>query len=109
MLISSVFFFVLWCQIFQNWSYLDLFSCKQAWQFVGRTCWIDPLVICILASIDDSPAVVENYSALVQSRNGVEEVEGAQIPLKLAVKCHNILFFFPAFVDILICKPHIYQ
>lgn len=41
-------------------------------------------------SIDDSAAVVEDYSALVQSRNRVEEVESAQIPLKVSVKDHDI-------------------
>lgn len=33
-------------------------------------------------SIDDGAIVVEDYSALVQSRNCVEEVKGPQIPLK---------------------------
>lgn len=42
-------------------------------------------------SIDDSAAVVEDYSALVQSRNRVEEVESAQIPLKVSVKDHDTL------------------
>lgn len=36
-----------------------------------------------LTSIYDSPVVVEDYSALVQGRNCVQQVEGAQIPLRL--------------------------
>lgn len=42
-------------------------------------------------SIDDRAIVVEDYSALVQSRNCVEEVEGPQIPLKLQLR--TISFF----------------
>lgn len=45
-----------------------------------------------LTSIDNSAAVIENYSALVQGRNRVEEVEGSQIPLKLEVKYNDSLF-----------------
>lgn len=40
----------------------------------------------VFTSIDDGAAVVKDYSALVQSRNCVEEVEGPQIPLKLQLK-----------------------
>lgn len=40
----------------------------------------------LFTSIDDSAVVVEDYSALVQSGNGVEEVKGPQIPLKLQLR-----------------------
>lgn len=39
-----------------------------------------------LTSVYDSPVVVEDYSALVQGRNCVQQVEGAQIPLRLQLR-----------------------
>lgn len=40
----------------------------------------------VFTSVDDGAVVVEDYSALVQSRNRVEEVEGPQIPLRLQLR-----------------------
>lgn len=39
-----------------------------------------------LTSVYDSPVVVEDYSALVQGRDCVQQVEGAQIPLRLQLR-----------------------
>lgn len=49
-------------------------------------------VASVFTSIDDSAVVVEDYSALVQSGNGVEEVEGTQIPLKLQLRTMTLFF-----------------
>lgn len=64
-----------------------LWSELQAW---CQMCYITHHAVnSAFTSIDDSAAVVEDYSALVQSRNRVEEVESAQIPLKVSVKDHD--------------------
>lgn len=39
-----------------------------------------------LTSVDDGPVVVEDYPALVQGRDCVQQVEGAQIPLRLQLR-----------------------
>lgn len=46
----------------------------------------------LFTSIDDGAVVVEDYSALVQSRNGVEEVKGPQIPLKHQLRTISHLY-----------------
>lgn len=46
-----------------------------------------------LTSIDDSPIVVEDYSALVQGRNCVQEVEGPQVPLRLQLRTSLLTSF----------------
>lgn len=48
--------------------------------------------VSVFTSIDDRAVVVEDYSALVQSWNRVEEVEGPKIPLKLQLR--TMTFFF---------------
>lgn len=59
------------------------------------SCRLDAKCSTILTftSIDDCAAVVEDYSALVQSRNCVEEVEGPQIPLKLQLRAMTFCLF----------------
>lgn len=46
----------------------------------------------VFTSIDDSAVVVEDYSALVQSGNCVEEVEGPQIPLRRQLRTIGLFF-----------------
>lgn len=42
-----------------------------------------------LTSVHDGGVAVEDQSALVQSRDGVQQVEGPQVPLTPAVKAEN--------------------
>lgn len=46
----------------------------------------------LFTSIDDGAVVVEDYSALVQSRHGVQEVKGPQIPLKRQLRTISHLY-----------------
>ena len=49
------------------------------------------LSVSVFTSIYDGATVVEDYSALVESRNCVEEVEGPQIPLKIQLRTISLI------------------
>lgn len=50
-----------------------------------------------LTSIHDGGAAVEDQPALVQSGDGVQELEGPQVPLKPAVKAHQSLYLLSTY------------
>lgn len=52
-----------------------------------------------LTSIHDGGAAVEDQPALVQSGDGVQELEGPQVPLKPAVKAHQSLYLLSSTGD----------